>query len=235
MPDLFPLIKLHRVDVAIVEIRRRAAAWDPGRALSAEIQRLTDLIEAAQKEHQHRQATVTDLELRQKTLRDKLAKFDKDLYGGNVVNPREVEAIQKEMELLKKHISDLDGDILEAIERVPEAEADLPQLRKELEIRQRQLADHQKKAHEEKAKMEAEFKELSSQRPSIESKVDPGLLKQYDAIRKRYDGIGMSEITPSGTCARCGVQVPSKSIVMAKEGKLVTCDACHRLLYKLEG
>lgn len=235
MPDVFPLIKLHRVDAAIVEIRKRAASWDPGRALTAEIQRLTGLIEAARKEHQQRQAAVTDLELKQQSLKDKLAKFDKDLYGGKIVNPREVEAIQKEMEMLKKHIADLDGEILAAMERIPEAENNLPQLTKELEIRQRQLAEHQQRANVEKAQMESEFKELSAQRPALESKVDPGLLKQYDAIRKRHDGIGMSEITAAGTCGRCGMQVPSKNVVLAKEGKLVTCDECHRLLYKLEG
>jgi len=235
MPDLFPLIKLHQVDAAIVEIRKRAAAWDPGRALTAEIQRLTGLVEEAKKDHQQRQGSVTDLELKQKTLRDKLAKFDKELYGGKVVNPREVEAIQKEMEMLKQHIADLDGQILSAMESVPEADAELPQLTKELEIRRRQLDEHQKKALEAKAEMEAVFKELSAQRPALESKVDPGLLKQYDAIRKRHDGIGMSEITKPGTCARCGVQVPSKNVILALEGKLVTCDECHRLLYTLVG
>lgn len=235
MPDLFPLIKLHRVDERIVEIRKRAAAWDPGRALTAEVQRLTKLLEEAQKELQRRQGEVKDLELKQNALRDQRAKYEKQLYSGKVVNPREVEAMQKEIDMLARHADALDAEILAAADRVPEAQQVSPTIEKELSIRKRQLAEHRKAAEEEKQQLEQEFKALSAERPGLVEKVDRTLLAQYDAIRKRHDGIGMSQITEQGTCERCKIQVPAKTVELALEGKVVTCEGCHRLLYRLIG
>src|SRR5689334_5864381 len=99
-PELRRLHKLYLIDMALLEIRKRAATLDPGKKTAAEIQALEK--ELNEGPARKLQAELVDLELKQKSFQDKIAKFDKELYGGKVVNPREVESIQKEIGILKR-------------------------------------------------------------------------------------------------------------------------------------
>src|SRR5947209_4308261 len=96
--DLRNLWKLHLVDYQLLEIRKRAAALDPGKRLMAEIAALNMQLEAKAAHLKTLHGEQTDVELQQKSLDDKLKKIDKELYGGKIVNPREVEAFQKEIQ-----------------------------------------------------------------------------------------------------------------------------------------
>src|SRR5689334_9375648 len=117
--ELRRLYKLHLVDQALLEIRKRAAALDPGKKTAAEIQALQKELDEGPAKRLH--SELTDLELKQKGFQDKIAKFEKDLYGGKIVNPREVEAIQKEIGILKRQRGELDERILEIWEELPPA------------------------------------------------------------------------------------------------------------------
>src|SRR5690348_7343349 len=95
--DLRKLWKLHLIDLSLLEIRKRAAALDPGRKMQGELAALNAVYEAKTAHVKTLSGEQTDLELQQKSIDEKLKKIDKDLYGGKVVNPREVEALQKEI------------------------------------------------------------------------------------------------------------------------------------------
>jgi predicted nucleic acid-binding Zn-ribbon protein len=232
--DLHSLWKLHLIDSALVDIRARAAALDPGRSQMAKV-------EAAQKAYEEKSAEakalsgeLTDLELKQKGIDDKIKKFEKDLYGGKVVNPREVEAINKEIALLKKQRGESDVRILELWELVPPAKEAAEKELKVVEGLKNELMDHQKTVLASKAKMEQEFKEASARRAAAAAEVPAGILAKYDAIRNRHGGIGMSRITKSGSCGACGTNLPTKVVEDAKDDRVVTCESCHRILYYSE-
>ncbi len=232
-PDLAPLYKLHLVDAAIVDIRKRAAALDPGREIMAKIAAITKDFEAKHGEAQRLNSEVADTELAQKSIEDKIKKFDKELYGGSVVNPKEVETIQREIVLLKEQRSKLDEKLLALWDKLPpaaeaeKASADL------LDRAKHALQEHQKKVIELKNELEAEFKKQNAKLGELVKGVDPALLKQYTAIKERAGGIGMAEITPKGTCGRCGTVLPERTIVAVKEDKLTTCESCHRILFSV--
>ena len=81
----------------------------------------------------------------------------------------------------------------------------------------------------------AKFKERAAQRPIAAQEVPPALLARYEAIRKKYDGIGMARISKTGSCEACGTRLPTKVVEDVKDGRVVTCEACHRILYASEG
>lgn len=230
-PDLAKLYKLHQVDAAIVEIRKRAAALDPGRELIARIAAITKDHEAKQAEAHRISAEVSDTELSQKALEDKIKKFDKELYGGSVVNPKEVEAIQKEIVFLKKQRSDLDEKLLGLWDLLPTAQKAEEQSRELLDRANAALMLHQKEVMKVKTELESEFKKQNALLPELVKNVDSALLKQYNSIKERAGGIGMSEITPKGTCGKCGTVLPERVLVAVKEDKLTICESCHRILF----
>lgn len=232
--ELRRLYKLHLIDQALNEIRKRAAHLDPGRATAAEIKQLE--AEADQAPGRMLQVELTDLELKQKTFQDKIAKFEKELYGGKVVNPREVEAIQKEIELLKKHRGELDERIMQIWEELPPAKQKLERVEKAIAERKQKLAQEHKAALQTKAQLEAEFKQKSAERPAAAKELSPTLLARYEGIRQKHGGVGMGEVDiRRKTCGACGTSLPTRTIESLKEDKLVTCESCHRILYYNEG
>lgn len=232
---LWRLWKLHLVDHAILEIRARAAALDPGRKILAEIQELeTQYAEVggrAKALHQE----ITDAELQTKTIDEKLKKIDRDLYGGKVVNPREVEALQKEIEMLKAKRSELDERILELWELHPPAKAAADAVEQAIAKKKLELADHQRKALQLKTQLEKAFKERSAERPLVAKNVEAPLLARYDMIRQKQGGVGMAKLKPNDTCEECGMTIPRKTVLAVREdGAVQTCESCHRILYYSE-
>lgn len=232
--DLFPLYKLHLVDERIAEIKKRAAALDPGREVQAEIKELE--IELAER---HAAASslsgeLNDLDLKQKSIDEKSKRLSNQLYGGSIVNPKEVLAIEKELKSLKETRSAADDRILELWESVPTAKLAEQEAATKVADAKKRLQAHLGEAHKLKALLEADYKAAQEQRPKLSAIVDPGVLKRYVEIRDRAGGIGMATVTGQGTCARCGTQLPTKTIEAAKEGKWTQCESCHRILFQPE-
>lgn len=177
----------------------------------------------------------TDLELKQKGIDEKLKKIDKELFGGQVVNPREVEAYEKEIDMLKRQRASMDGRLLELFELTPPANAAADSAKKLVEAKKAELAEYQKRVVKEQERLKAEYAKANALRPAATKDIEPHLITRYDAIRQRQGGVGMSKITKQGTCEMCGMKLPVKSIEMAREDRVVTCEACHRILYYTEG
>jgi predicted nucleic acid-binding Zn-ribbon protein len=235
-PELQRLWKLAQVDRALAEIRARAAALDVG-------QKLTQELQAIEKEEQEiggkaraLRAELTDLELTQRGIDDKIKRIDKELYGGKVVNPREVENYEKEIAGLKKQREKADERILELWELVPPAEKSAAEIQQRIDEKKGQIAQRRKKAVEEKGMLEADFKKYSAARPALAEAVrNPSLMARYDNIRQRHPGLGMAEVTKKQSCGACGTNLPERTMQMLKDDKVVTCEACHRILYYTDG
>ena len=232
-PSLQRLWRLHEIDSGLVDIRKRAAALDPGKLLMADLRALENQYDATGVKALS--SELTDLELKQKGLDEKIKKIDKDLYSGKIINPREVEAFEKEKEMFRRQRGEFDARILELYELVPAATKAAEDVKKKLDAKRTELGDYQKRVVKEQERLKAEFARLSSMRPEATKAVDPGLLVRYDAIRSNQGGVGMSKVTKLSTCEMCGMKLPVKSIEIAKEGRVATCEACHRILYYTEG
>lgn len=233
--QLRALWQLHLIDAAIVDIRHKAASMDPGRKIMAEIEKLTAAYEDLNAKAKALSSELADLELQQKGIEAKLKKIDADLYGGKVVNPREVEDLQHQIEALKKQRAKNDERILELWELVPPAEKAAKEAMAPIEAKKKELAEHQKKMLELKKQLETEFKQLQAKRPAAAQAVGAGLLAKYDAIRQKHGGIGMTTVDKKGNCTMCGTLLPKKTVEAALEDKVVTCDECHRIVYATEG
>ncbi|MFZ4506155.1 MAG: zinc ribbon domain-containing protein [Fimbriimonas sp.] len=234
-PDLRRLWKLHQVDEAIVEVRKQAEALDPGRVLMSEIKTLEAKHVEVGGEYKALHSEQLDLELSQKSIDDKLKKIDKELYGGKLVNPREIDALQKEIEILKRQRSAHDDRLLELMELVPPAEEKAKKIETAINVRKKALLAKQHEAAALKTQLAARFKALQEQRPEVAKLPSADYLARYEAVRKRTDGIAMAEVVGKRSCGACGMLLAERVIVNAAEGRLTSCEACHRILYYTEG
>jgi len=233
--QLRALWKLNAIDAAIVEIRHKAASMDPGRKIQAEIDKLTVVFEEANAKAKALSAEQADLELQQKAIEAKLKKIDGDLYGGKVVNPREVEDMQHQIDGLKKQRAKNDERMLELWDLVPPAKKAADEAQAPIEAKKKDLVEHQKKMLDLKKTLEAEFKELNAKRPEVAAGISAGLLARYDAVRQKHAGVAMATVDRRGNCTMCGTLLPKKTIETALDDKVVTCEECHRIIYATEG
>jgi predicted nucleic acid-binding Zn-ribbon protein len=233
-PEISRLWKLAQVDRALAEIRTRAAALDVGQKLSAEIAALEK--EEAPTLVRKLRSELSDLELAQKTIQDKVKKIEKDLYGGKIVNPKEVQNFEKEVAALKKQSGTSDERIMELWELIPPAEKAAADIQKRIDEKTKELAERRKKALSDKTLLEQDYKKYTAARPQLAEAVkNPSLLARYDSIRQRHGGIGMAEVTKKQSCGACGTSLPERTIQMLKDDKTATCESCHRILYYSEG
>jgi predicted nucleic acid-binding Zn-ribbon protein len=233
--DLRRLWRLHLIDAALVEIQQRAASLDPGRALIAEIKALEAQLDEKGGQARTLASELTDTELKQRSIEDKLKKVEKEIFGGKVVNPREIEALEKEVGIIKRQRTEVEARILELWELVPPAQAEADGIETALAEKKHLLSLHQKQALRTKAQLESDYKARMAERPAAVKAVPGHLLTRYDSIRKGHHGIAMGQITRGRTCSACGTHLPERTIQGAKEEKIMTCDECHRILYFTEG
>jgi uncharacterized protein len=233
--QLRTLYQLHLIDAAVSSIRGHAAGLDPGRAIQAAIKKLEEEFELKEGEHKKLKGELTDLEMQQQSIGEKLKKVDKELYGGLIISPREVENLQKEIDILKRQRESHDERILELWELVPPAAAAAEEVAKRIEAKKAELAEHRKTILQMQAKLQQDFKTKTAERPEVAEKVDPALLTRYESIRQKHEGLGMTTVDKHGACSLCGMLFARKTIEAALDDKVVTCESCHRIIYATEG
>jgi predicted nucleic acid-binding Zn-ribbon protein len=235
-PELQRLWQLAQVDQAIESIKTRASHLDVGQRLAAEIKALETRLEAEGGAAKALRAEQSDLELEQKGIDEKIKKIDKQLYGGSIVNAREVENYEKEVAALKRQRGGHDERLLQLFELVPPAEKRAHEIQNAIDEKKKALAARRKQALEERSAIEAEYKRLTVLRPQqAEAVRNPPLVARYEVVRQRHQGIGMAEVTRQITCGACGTALPERTMEMLKDDKVATCQACTRILYYTEG
>lgn len=219
----------------MLEISKRLTTYNPNERLRRELEKARAELHELEAKYRELKQAAKDLELQDKAVEERLKRLQKDLYGGKIVNPREVEAMEHEIESLKRQRGEMDLRLLELWERLPEAERALEDPRTRLEELESKFSDAEEKLGAERAVLEEEYSKLAAARPRFLEGLSPGLLARYDAIRQRQSGIGMAEATKDGLCGACGTTLPRSAIENAKLGQIATCQECHRIVYATEG
>lgn len=229
---LYELYRLHLIDRVLDEDRARYTALDAGKSILKQIADYKAKHQAEIEAGPTLQREIKDLELKVGGMRDRLKQVDKELYSGKVVNPREVAAYEQEIESLKQRIADAEAEELEKMEGTAAAEA-LSQKHNQV------LADAAKKYQTKKAhdlrlgeEIQSRYKTKAAERAAQAKLVSAPLLAQYEAIRKKQGGIGMG-LVEKGACGACGTNLPTKVIESLDKDRLVTCESCHRILFKV--
>ncbi|HRJ26173.1 MAG TPA: hypothetical protein PLO61_01520 [Fimbriimonadaceae bacterium] len=232
--ELLKLFRLHEVDAAIAELKKRAAALDPGREIMAQLEKAKAIFARDHEIASTLAGELKDHELQLQTLTDKLKKIDKELYGGSVVNSREVETLEREIQAIKTQQSNVETRILELMDLVPPAKEKEELAQKAISALEKQLRAHHAQVMQTKTQIEADYKTRTARRPGAATGIDPSLMSKYEAIRQKAGGVGMAEVGRAGTCGRCGLSLPEKLITQLKDDKVVVCEGCHRILFLLD-
>src|SRR5439155_5085667 len=119
------LLALQELDSEIDRIRRELARLDTGAELRRRYEALRAHCEKLEASLRSTRAQLADAELDLKGVEAKKKEFEKRLYDGKVTNPKELTAIEREIEMLGRHRGTVDEKILTTMEAVESTEKEV--------------------------------------------------------------------------------------------------------------
>ncbi len=229
------LLDLQEVDSALDRLKKQRAAI-PERAeadeLSREIEKLSAVICAIETELHEAERTQDRLESEVSTLSDKIGREEKRLYGGAVVNPKELESLQAELQSLGRKRDDLETELLETMETVERERDKLHEVEKRRSETEARRDEKESVFKETACRLDAEIEAAAKSREAATAKVAPDLLAVYEKIRAQKGGLAAGELlADEGICGACRVELPAQELEkMLGSDAMARCPQCKRIL-----
>jgi len=178
---------------------------------------------------------------RQKRLEDELAgveakikEAEARLFSGSITAPRELQALQADVESMRRRAGTLEDGVLEAMtEREP-----LDEQIGQLEARRAQLdgdgARLQVARAEAEAAIDAQMATEAAARTQAAAALPADLSRLYEDLRRKLGGVGAARLV-QGRCTGCHLALPATEVDRIRReppDTLVRCDQCGRILVR---
>lgn len=226
------LSTLQRMDTRLAVLHRALAALDPGKALEALLDQVRAAEEATAAQLRGTQSRLRDLELALSGTADKAKTIERDLYSGRIGNPKELTAMQEEVAVLGRQRQRIEDEMLALMEDTERLAEELGTLEAQRAARERELEDHLTQYRTHNRALEDELATLQAKREAHAMEIAPDVLKRYERLRERKDGLAVSQVLADGICEGCHVKIPDRLHADLHENDVLrTCEECGRILY----
>lgn len=231
--DMARLLALQEIDTAIDRLGARKEVLESGGEFAA-ARNEADAAERALGELRLQLDVVgrdgSKLEHEIDSLTQKASAENKRLYDGSIVNAKELESIQHELENLKRRRSDREDEMLGLMEVREELERRAAEAQATSEALRERSESVGGAALEELTSIEAELGTKVTQRLGVASEIDPDVLELYEDLRKQKKGIGAVALV-DGVCQGCHEQLSAMELDQVKRVEGVRrCEHCRRIL-----
>jgi uncharacterized protein len=165
---------------------------------------------------------VDDFSARIKTLEDKL-------YNGTVTSPKELTALQKDIELIRGHRVPLEDKSLELMGAIDNTERGVSEAETGLQRHKEALEVHRCDLTTELKALGTQLSELETRRAILLPEIPSDVQIQYQTLRKQK-GKAVAKVE-QGICRGCGIAITAAWLHRARAGDVVRCANCNRILY----
>lgn len=230
---LHRLLDLQAEDTAITRLETRKVSLPEAarlKAVTEQLEELTSDLEIATKQDQEIGHEHGRLEGEIELLEQKIGREEQRMMAGTVSNPKELSALQAEVESLKKKKSGLEDQLLEVMEQRETSSSTVARITGERDQASAESEELTAKVGALTSEIEAEIAQHSSARDQIAAELPTDLITLYEKIRAQKQGVGAAALE-QGMCQGCHTKLPQKELErMRAEGGLQRCDNCRRIL-----
>ncbi|MPZ60900.1 MAG: hypothetical protein GEU93_06315 [Propionibacteriales bacterium] len=156
------------------------------------------------------------------------------LDQGQVSSPKELEALQQEVESLERRIGTLEDEELEVMENLEHAQEQVTEFQSSIEALDASITDAEKRRDEAFAEIDRDAEEARAERDRIASGLSDDLLALYEKIRGSHGGVGAAALV-RGRCGGCRLEINPADLsrmTLAAEDEVLRCDECTRILVR---
>lgn len=236
MDDLGPLLALQEHDLALDRLRHRratlaaratvAAAESEIAALEAEV----DLLRAPLAVLARNQERLED---EAQALAEQAKNADRRLYSGEVSSPRELQALQADIDQLKRHQRTVEERALEVMEEREPLDAQMHALAMSREERSADLSAARAELAEAEGEVDGEIAIEQGLRDTAAAVIDPPMVTLYERCRTNAPSrIGAARLI-GHTCQGCHLTIPATEVDGLRKsppGTVAHCDNCGAIL-----
>jgi predicted nucleic acid-binding Zn-ribbon protein len=229
------LLELQDHDLALDRLRHRRetlAVREEVAGLEARLGDRRATIAELRAQHGEVAAEEARFETEARTQSDHAAAQEARLYSGEITSPRELQALQADIEQLRRLQRGVEDRQLAAMERREPLETELAVAETELEADTSALVSAQAALAAEEAEIDAEATTQQAQRASIAVTIDAALIADYEDRRAKARGVGAARLVGM-TCQGCHLSIPATEVAQirgAAEGAVSYCDNCGCIL-----
>lgn len=229
--QLARLYELQQIDSNLARHKAWITDLDDGTKVGRQLAAAQADLEDKKERLHDLEATNRAKELELKSADEDRATKSKKAFGGGVGDAKELSALERKIGEIDRKRSHLEDDLLGLMEQI---EA----LREQIAKQGRTVAAGQKVYDQTKAdytaaraKLEGEMRSEIARRQELVPQIDAALLKEYDALRAKLEGVAVSGVD-GNLCQSCRNVLPQSTLTQLKLGKMVVrCQNCRRILY----
>lgn len=224
------LIRLQNVDIEINTISSLLEAI-PGRteAIDNEIKAAAEIIARAKEKLATNQKKRRDLEGEVKDIKGQAAKFKRQL--NDVKTNKEYTALLKEIEETDHKADKVEEGIIQEMIAADDIEKEIKAATVKKADEEGRLKKDKQVLFQEQKDLEAKKDILVAERQGILPLIPPDQIKLYNRIRAKLNGVALSPVTDD-FCSLCQLRIRPQLVNDIMEmKKIITCEACGRILY----
>ena len=169
------------------------------------------------------------LEWEDDDLTNKLKTAEEELYSGRIKNPKELSNLQHEIGIFKSKRGQLDEKILVLMEQVDAGSQKIAGLGEHFKQAEAASRERHQQLLADIEKTKASLAELSQEKETVESSLDPQIIQKYQDLKKNKK-TAVAKVN-QGTCSACRIQLPITDMQKVRGGSVVQCSSCARILY----
>jgi hypothetical protein len=165
-------------------------------------------------------------------LANRAAEVEARMYSGEVTSPKELQAMQADIEQLRRHQQTLENRELELMEAREPLDAALDELGTRRSALAIEVAGTKQALEAGEAAIEAEAGREQAARDAVAQGIDGALVAEYERRRGRANGVGVARLVGT-TCQGCHLTIPATEVEGIKrlpEGQIGSCDNCGCIL-----